>query len=45
MKPDEGEDERGEGRGMFGDSSSGGGSVFPRLGAICGGSRANVVPR
>lgn len=37
VKPDEGEAERGEGSGEFGDSRSAGGRVFPRFGAIsCG---------
>lgn len=34
VNPDEGEAERGKGTGPFGDNRSGGGSVFPRLGAI-----------
>lgn len=43
MKPEEGEAERGEGRGVFGERSSGGGRVLPRLGAISGGTKKKDV--
>ena len=41
VNPDEGEAERGSVGRAFGDNKSGGGSVFPRLGAISGGVVVN----